>query len=78
MGVQLNTVTAFMPPLIFLIRVVEVHIAGELFPKAEGGRTLRLVLCPVESGLDDGILWAPRICEVDIFQVYGLKAVLST
>lgn len=67
-----------MPPLIFLIGVVEVQVTGEFFPKAKRSRTLCLVLCPVEFGLDDIILWAPRIGEVDEFQINGLKAVLST
>lgn len=67
-----------MPPFIFLIGVVKVHIAGEPFAKAESSRSLSLVLCPVEFGLDDEILWAPGICEVDKFQIHRLKAVFST
>lgn len=58
-----------MPPFVFLIGVVEVHIAGKLFAKAEGGRSLRLVFGPVELGLDDEMLLAPWIREVLIFQI---------
>lgn len=54
-----------MPPFIFLIGVVKVQIAGELFAEAEGGRSLGLVLCLVEFGLDNEILRAPGIREVD-------------
>ena len=66
-----------MSPFIFLIGIVKVHITGELFAKAESGRSLGLVLCSVEFGLDDEMLWAPGIGEVDISQINRLKAVLS-
>lgn len=78
MWVKLNTVTLLVSPFIFLVGVVKVHVAGELFAEAESGRSLGLDLCPVEFGLDDEILRAPGICEVDIFQIYRLKTVLST
>lgn len=67
-----------MPPLIFLIGVLKVHVAGELFAKAKSCRSLRLVLSPVEFRLDNKILWAPGVCEVDKFQIQRLKAVRST
>lgn len=67
-----------MPPFIFLTGVVKVHIAGKFFAKAKCGRSLCLVQCPVEFGLDNKILWAPGICEVDELQIHCLKAVLST
>lgn len=67
-----------MAPFILLIGVVEVHVAGKLFAKAEGGRSLGPVFCPMELGLDDEMLWAPRICEVHKFEIQGLKAVFST
>lgn len=67
-----------MAPFIFLVGVDKVHITGEFFAKAESGRSLGLVLCPVKFGLDDEILWAPGVCKVDIFQIKRLEAVLST
>lgn len=67
-----------MSPLIFLIGVEKVHIAGKLFAKAESSSSFRLVFCPVELRLDNEITGAPGICEVDKFQIHGLKAVLST
>lgn len=67
-----------MPPFIFLVGVVKVHIAGELFAEAKSGSSLVLVLRPVELGLDDGMLRAPGICEVDELQINRLEAVLST
>lgn len=54
-----------MSPFILLIGVVKVQIAGELFAKAESSRSLCLVLCLVEFGLDDEILRTPGVCEVD-------------
>lgn len=67
MRVELNSVTLVMPPFISLIRVVEVHITWELLAKTERCRAFGHVLCLVESGLDNKIVWAPWICEVDVF-----------
>ncbi len=67
-----------MPPFIFHIGVDKVHIAGELFAEPKSSRSLGLVLCLVEFGLDNEMLWAPGICKVHKFQIHGLKAVLST
>lgn len=78
MRVKLDPIAFLVPPFILLIRVVEVHIAGKLFAKAEGSRPLSLVLCPVEFGLNNKMFWAPWIGEVDILQIHGLKAILST
>lgn len=78
MWVVLYTVTLLVTPLVFLIGIVKVKVAGNLFAIAEGGRSLLLVLCPLEFGLDNKMFRAPGICEVDIFQVNGLKAVFST
>lgn len=58
-----------MSPFIFLTGVVKVHIAGELFAEAESGRSLGLMQCLLKFGLDDEILRAPGICEVDEFQI---------
>lgn len=74
---MLNTVTPLVTPFIFLVGVVEVHIAGELFAKAECCRSLGLVLCLLEFGLDDVILWAPGVGDVDKFQIHRLKAVFT-
>lgn len=78
MGIKLNSITLLVAPLVFLTGVVKVHIARELFAKAECSRSLRLVLRPVKFGLDDEMIWAPRIGEVHIFQVYRFKAVILT
>lgn len=78
MGIKLNSITLLVAPLVFLTGVVKVHIARELFAKAECSRSLRLVLRPVKFGLDDEVIWAPRIGEVHILQVYCFKAVIST
>lgn len=78
MRVELNTVALLMSPLIFLIRIVKIDKTRELFAIAEGGRTLRRMFRPVEFGLDDEILGAPGICEVDVFQIHTLKAVVPT
>lgn len=78
MRVKLNTITLLVSPFVFLIGVVKVHVARELLAKAECRRPLRLVLCPVEFGLDNKMIWAPWIGEVHIFQVDRFKAVLST
>lgn len=78
MRVKLNAIALLAPPFILLIGVEKVHIARKLFAKAEGGGSLCLVFCPVELGLDHKILRTPWICEVDIFQIQCLKAVLAT
>lgn len=46
--VVLNTVAPLMPPFILFARVTEEDMAGQLFAKAEGSRTLGLVFCTVE------------------------------
>lgn len=66
-----------MPPLVLLIGVVEVQIARKFFSKAEGSTAFCFMLRPGESGLFDGMMFTPRVGEVDIFQVYGLKTVVT-
>lgn len=65
-----------MPPFVFFVGVAEEHVAWHLLAKAEGSRALRLVFCTVELWLDDGILRAPGICEVDKFHIHRFKAVV--
>lgn len=59
-----------MAPSIFLVGVGEMQIARELLSKAESGRSLSLVLCPLEFGLDDEMVGTPGVCEVDQFQIH--------
>lgn len=74
-GVELNAVSLLMAPLVFLIRIVKVHIARKGFAEAESSRAFGLVLRPVEFGLDDEMFGAPGIGEVDKVQVQCFKAV---
>ena len=78
MGVVLDAVPLLVAPLVLLIGVVEVHVAGELFAKSEGCAAFRLVLRLDERGLDDRMFMAPRVGEVHILEVHRLKAVLPT
>lgn len=48
MRVELNTVAPLMPPFVFFAGITEENMAGQLFAKVEGSRTLRLVFCAVE------------------------------
>lgn len=66
-GVVLDPVAPVVAPLVRLAGVVKVCVAGELFAEAEGRRPLRLVLRPLEFGLDDKVFGAPRVGEVDVF-----------
>lgn len=78
MGVHLDPVALLVTPLVLLVGVVEVDVAGELLPEAEGGAPLRLVLRAVQLGLDDEVVRAPRVGEVLKLQIDGLKAVVTT
>ena len=65
-------------PFVLLVGVVEVEVARHLFPKAECCGALSGVLRPVQLGLDDAVLGAPGVGEVDILEVNRLKAVLPS
>ena len=77
-GVVLDAVALLVAPLVLLVGIVEVHVAGELLAEAEGSAAFRLVLGLDELGLDDGMFMAPRVREVHILEVHRLKAVLPT
>lgn len=69
MGVELNAVTLLVAPFIFLVGVVKVEVAGHLFTKPESSGTFSCALYPVEFGLDDVILGAPGIGEIDKLEI---------
>ena len=78
MGVELDAVSLVVAPFVLLVGVVEVEVARHLFPKAESCGALSGVLRPVQLGLDDAVLGAPGVGEVDILEVNRLKAVLPS
>ena len=77
-GVQLDAVALVVAPFVLPVGIVEVEVARHLLPKAESSGALCGVLRPVQLGLDDVVVWAPGIGEVDILEVNRLKAVLPS
>jgi len=77
-GVELDAVPPLAPPLVGLVGVVEVEVAGELLAEGERGGSLRLALRPLEFGLHDEMIRAPGVREVDVLQIQRLEAVPPT
>ena len=77
-GVELDAVALVVAPFVLLVGVVEVEVTRHLLPEAESSGALGGVLRPVQLGLDDGILGAPGVGEVNVLEVNRLKAVLPS